>query len=297
MGRVGDPYPGPLEHRAAPLRGGEEGEYMLALKQELRGAMKTLPYFVKPGAPTETSSATSDKYQLSSPIDSAIDWNPDWRRLPRELKIRVRRLRKGRTTILIPKCQQRVALDKEETIKKLESLEKKEEEVTSEEEEEKEEEEGKEEEEEEYDEEEHEEETDYIMSYFDNGEDFGADSDDNMDEAVTEPPPRPPLRWGSPPRPSPGALGSPVTLGMPHQPPPFRVSQAAPAPPPRPPPRLPLPTRGPERADPSPAWRGARARAGGGAAEGGGGGAMGPPAPSMGGGNRIGLRGGDDTTG
>lgn len=27
-------------------------------------------------------------------------------------------------------------------------------------------------------------ETDYIMSYFDNGEDFGADSDDNGDEAV-----------------------------------------------------------------------------------------------------------------
>ncbi|NXJ71857.1 RPC7L polymerase, partial [Rostratula benghalensis] len=127
----------------------------------------------------------SDKYQITSPVDGAIDWNPDWRRLPRELKIRVRRLRKGRTTILIPKCKQRVALDKEETIKKLESLEKKEEEVTSEEEEEKEEEEeGKEEEEEEYDEEEHEEETDYIMSYFDNGEDFGADSDDNMDEAV-----------------------------------------------------------------------------------------------------------------
>ncbi|NXN28281.1 RPC7L polymerase, partial [Nycticryphes semicollaris] len=127
----------------------------------------------------------SDKYQISSPVDGAIDWNPDWRRLPRELKIRVQRLRKGRTTILIPKCKQRVALDKEETIKKLESLEKKEEEVTSEEEEEKEEEEeGKEEEEEEYDEEEHEEETDYIMSYFDNGEDFGADSDDNMDEAV-----------------------------------------------------------------------------------------------------------------
>ncbi|KAM6106526.1 DNA-directed RNA polymerase III subunit RPC7-like, partial [Phoenicopterus ruber ruber] len=41
----------PLEHRAAPLPGGEEGEYMLALKQELRGAMKSLPYFVKPGAP------------------------------------------------------------------------------------------------------------------------------------------------------------------------------------------------------------------------------------------------------
>lgn len=27
-------------------------------------------------------------------------------------------------------------------------------------------------------------ETDYIMSYFDNGEEFGGDSDDNMDEAT-----------------------------------------------------------------------------------------------------------------
>lgn len=27
-------------------------------------------------------------------------------------------------------------------------------------------------------------ETDYIMSYFDNGEEFGGDSDDNMDEAI-----------------------------------------------------------------------------------------------------------------
>ncbi|KAL2307048.1 hypothetical protein Nmel_005002 [Mimus melanotis] len=40
-----------LERRAAPLPGGEEGEYMLALKQELRRAMRGLPYFVKPGAP------------------------------------------------------------------------------------------------------------------------------------------------------------------------------------------------------------------------------------------------------
>ncbi|NXR48102.1 RPC7L polymerase, partial [Hippolais icterina] len=172
-----------LERRAAPLPGGEEGEYMLALKQELRRAMRGLPYFVKPGAPRRDIERYSDKYQLSSPVDSAIDWNPDWRRLPRELKIRVRRLRKGRTAPLVPK--QHVALDKEETIKKLESLEKKEEEVTSEEEEEKEEEEeGKEEEEEEYDEEEHEEETDYVLSYFDNGESFGPDSDDNGDEAV-----------------------------------------------------------------------------------------------------------------
>uniref|UniRef100_A0A8C5TEM1 RPC7L polymerase n=1 Tax=Malurus cyaneus samueli TaxID=2593467 RepID=A0A8C5TEM1_9PASS len=171
--------PSPLFPRcAAPLPGGEEGEYMLALKQE-RGAGR----LKSPVPPRDNIERYSDKYQLSSPVDSAIDWNPDWRRLPQELKIRVRRLRKGRTAPLIPK--QHVVPDKEETIKKLESLEKKEEEVTSEEEEEKEEEEeGKEEEEEEYDEEEHEEETDYVLSYFDNGESFGPDSDDNGDEAV-----------------------------------------------------------------------------------------------------------------
>lgn len=32
-------------------------------------------------------------------------------------------------------------------------------------------------------------ETDYIMSYFDNGEEFGGDSDDNMEEAIYWNPP------------------------------------------------------------------------------------------------------------
>lgn len=40
-----------MEYRPVPLQTGEEVEYMLALKQELRGAMKNLPYFVKPAAP------------------------------------------------------------------------------------------------------------------------------------------------------------------------------------------------------------------------------------------------------
>ncbi|XP_054567556.1 DNA-directed RNA polymerase III subunit RPC7-like isoform X2 [Eptesicus fuscus] len=173
----------PLEFRPVPLPSGEEGEYVLALKQELRGAMRQLPYFIRPAVPKRDVERYSDKYQMSGPIDSAIDWNPDWRRLPRELRIRVRKLQKERTTILLPKRPPKTTEDKEETIQKLETLEKKEEEVTSEEDEEKEEE-KEEEEEEEYDEEEHEEETDYIMSYFDNGEDFGVDSDDNMDEAI-----------------------------------------------------------------------------------------------------------------
>ena len=34
-----------------PLPSGEEGEYVLALKQELRGAMRQLPYFIRPAVP------------------------------------------------------------------------------------------------------------------------------------------------------------------------------------------------------------------------------------------------------
>lgn len=40
-----------MEYKPVPLQPGEEAEYMLALKQELRGAMRSLPYFVKPAAP------------------------------------------------------------------------------------------------------------------------------------------------------------------------------------------------------------------------------------------------------
>ena len=122
-----------------PLPSGEEGGYVLALKQELRGAMRQLPYFIRPAVPKRDVERHSDKYQMSGPVDSAIDWNPDWRRLPRELKIRVRKLQKEWTTIILPKRPLKTTED-EEIIQKLETLEKKEEEVTSEEDEEKEEE-------------------------------------------------------------------------------------------------------------------------------------------------------------
>lgn len=174
----------PLEHKPVPLQTGEEAEYMLALKQEFRGAMKTLPFYIRPAAPKKDVERYSDKYQNVEPSDNTIEWSPDWKRLPKELRVRVKRPPSERRAV-IPKSSKQPRVDKE-IIRKLETLEKKEEEVSSDEEEgekkktEDEEAEG----EEEYDEEEFEEETDYIMSYFDNGEDFGADSDDNMDEAV-----------------------------------------------------------------------------------------------------------------
>ncbi|XP_069508705.1 DNA-directed RNA polymerase III subunit RPC7-like isoform X3 [Ambystoma mexicanum] len=109
-----------MDYKPVPLLMGEEVEYMLALKQELRGAMKNLPYFVKPAAPKKDVERYSDKYQTSGPIDNAIDWNPDWKRLPKELKIRVRKVQKERASVILPKHKQRLPLDKEEIIKKLE---------------------------------------------------------------------------------------------------------------------------------------------------------------------------------
>uniref|UniRef100_A0A8C9RMT3 DNA-directed RNA polymerase III subunit n=1 Tax=Scleropages formosus TaxID=113540 RepID=A0A8C9RMT3_SCLFO len=182
----------PMEHKPIPLQTGEEAEYMLALKQELRGAMKNLPFYIRPAAPKKDVERYSDKYQSSEPTDNTIEWDPDWKRLPKELRIRVRKPAKDSKCLTLPeapvapKCAKPPCVDKEEIIRKLETLEKKEEELSSDEEEQekKKQEEEEQEGEEEYDEEEFEDETDYIMSYFDNGEEFGGDSDDNMDEAI-----------------------------------------------------------------------------------------------------------------
>ncbi|KAL2084573.1 hypothetical protein ACEWY4_020091 [Coilia grayii] len=174
----------PMEHKPVPLVVGEEAEYMLALKQEFRAAMKTLPFYIKPAAPKKDVERYSDKYQCGE-TENPSEWDPDWRRLPKELRSRRKRLLKEKNTAPSKQIAQ-PKVNKEEIIRKLETLEKKEDVHSSDEEEgekknpEEEEPEG----EEEYDEEEFEEETDYIMSYFDNGEEFAGDSDDNMDEAI-----------------------------------------------------------------------------------------------------------------
>ncbi|XP_067365207.1 RNA polymerase III subunit GL b isoform X2 [Channa argus] len=177
-----------MEQKPLPLTGGEEAEYMLALKQEFRGAIRSLPSFIQPAATRRDVARYSDKYHTSEQSERLMDWSPDWRRFPRELKVHVKKpCREGSNKVPLTQKKKRVK-EKEEVLLKLESLEKKEEQQSEEEEEEGEEKKKQEEEEaegeEEYDEEEFEEETDYIMSYFDNGEDFGGDSDDNLDEAI-----------------------------------------------------------------------------------------------------------------
>ncbi|XP_029958712.1 DNA-directed RNA polymerase III subunit RPC7-like [Salarias fasciatus] len=178
-----------MEQKPLPLTGGEEAEYLLALKQDFRGAMKSLPCFIQPAAAQRDVERYSDKYHSSEQTDDLLDWTPDWKRLPKELRIQVKKpSRVGVSLKGEPEQKKKKVKEKEEVLLKLETLEKKEEQESSEEEEgqekKKQQEEEEAEAEEEYDEEEFEEETDYIMSYFDNGEEFGADSDDNMDEAI-----------------------------------------------------------------------------------------------------------------
>ncbi|CAJ1061308.1 polymerase (RNA) III (DNA directed) polypeptide G like b [Xyrichtys novacula] len=184
-----------MERKPLPLTGGEEAEYLLALKQEFRGAMKGLPCFIQPAAAARDVERYSDKYHQSEQVDLTTDWTLDWRRLPKELRVckpaPTGVSAAGRSDKVQPPQKMKRVKEKEEVLIKLETLEKKEERGSSGEEEEEEEgeekkkqEEEEAEGEEEYDEEEFEEETDYVMSYFDNGEEFGGDSDDNMDEAI-----------------------------------------------------------------------------------------------------------------
>lgn len=154
-----------------------------------------MPYFI------ETPAEKQDDIERYSKRYMKVykeEWIPDWRRLPREMMPR-KKCKKAD-----PKSKTAKAADRgpslansADVLKKIEELEKRGDGEKSDEE--NEEKEGSQKktkdgdddgdddddaEQEEYDEEEQEEENDYINSYFEDGDDFGADSDDNMDEAT-----------------------------------------------------------------------------------------------------------------
>uniref|UniRef100_H3CX01 DNA-directed RNA polymerase III subunit n=1 Tax=Tetraodon nigroviridis TaxID=99883 RepID=H3CX01_TETNG len=183
--RVGpSPLFPPTDLKPVPLKAGEEEDYMLALKQEMRGTMQRLPYNLKPrsnrvGEP-EVEKYTQ-RYLKQSQNDE--DWTPDWNLFPKELMPRKRRV--GAEERLNPtganKKTRISRKESEDILNKLEDLEKKDANP------------------EKSDDENIEEvrqkgagcgksvmqENDYIDSYFDNGEDFAAGSDDNMDGEAT----------------------------------------------------------------------------------------------------------------
>ncbi|KGL84623.1 DNA-directed RNA polymerase III subunit RPC7, partial [Tinamus guttatus] len=175
------------DNKPVPLKTGEDEDYMLALKQDLRGTMKKMPYFLAVEEDHEVIERYSKKYLEIEKQRAA--WTQDWRRLPREMKPS-KKTKKGTK---LKKAKSSAPSDPKsnlDMLQKIEELEKKdEEEEKSEDEKDKaKDKEGEDDEEaeepEEYDEEEHEEENDYISSYFEDGDDFGAGSDDNMDEAT-----------------------------------------------------------------------------------------------------------------
>ncbi|KAJ8262983.1 hypothetical protein COCON_G00154400 [Conger conger] len=174
-----------MEYKPGPLKAGEDEDYMLALKQEMRGTMKRLPYNIPLPEKKGDVERYKEKYTRSGQKEVANDWTPDWTRLPKELMPQKKKVKKKPE--VKKKSKKETKEEKEELLTRLDELEKKDGEP-DEEKEGKKKGEGEEDEEEleaeEYDEEEVEEENDYISSYFDNGEEFGGGSDDNMDEAT-----------------------------------------------------------------------------------------------------------------
>ncbi|XP_044064501.1 RNA polymerase III subunit GL b isoform X3 [Siniperca chuatsi] len=116
-----------MEQKPLPLAGGEEAEYLLALKQEFRGAMKTLPCFIQPAAAHRDVERYSDKYHSSEQTDGLMDWTPDWKRFPKELRVHVKKPARdgvsaagGRSDRLQPGQKKKRVKEKEEVLLKLE---------------------------------------------------------------------------------------------------------------------------------------------------------------------------------
>ncbi|XP_030272069.1 DNA-directed RNA polymerase III subunit RPC7 [Sparus aurata] len=180
--RVG---PSPLfpntDFKPVPLKAGEEEDYMLALKQEMRGTMQRLPHNIKPNSNKAEVEKYTERYLKQKQMEDD-EWTPDWNLFPKELmpqkkKPRVKPGTKKKTVIS--------RKDAEAVLSKLDELAKNDDGNPEKSDDETEKKKGNEDEEEieeeEYEEEDIEEDNDYIESYFDNGEDFGAGSDDNMD--------------------------------------------------------------------------------------------------------------------
>ncbi|KAK2902247.1 DNA-directed RNA polymerase III subunit RPC7 [Channa argus] len=186
--RVG---PSPLfpttDYKPVPLKAGEDEDYMLALKQEMRGTMQRLPCNIRPQSNKAEVEKYTERYLKQNQLEDE-EWTPDWNLLPRELMPQKKKTcakagtKKKKTLRVSSKI-------KGDMLSKLDELAKQDDGNTEKSDDETEKKTGKEDEEEEieeeYDEEDIEEENDYIDSYFDNGEDFAADSDDNMDGEAT----------------------------------------------------------------------------------------------------------------
>ncbi|KAJ8029101.1 DNA-directed RNA polymerase III subunit RPC7-like [Holothuria leucospilota] len=180
------PFPN-LQYKPVPLASGESVEYMLLLKQEFRGSMRDSPFFIKPLDKKKDIQRYSDKYQNQTGDDQ---WLPNFKKLPKELNYTQRKrkvVKQHDVKPTIPKTPRVTDDVGKEIVKSLETLEKKEDESAKTENKEGDDNDEDEEENEsggdegDYYEDEEEEGNDYLVSYFDPGEDY-LDEDDGNDD-------------------------------------------------------------------------------------------------------------------
>ena len=189
-------YPN-LSRCPLPLEDSEVNQYLVAIKQEFRTAMTRTPHFLRVEDP-DTTSAADRTYSGGSGGGSNRNmgkWDMDWRFFPSELKLKVKvklRAKKRSRNFTVSdeeggdgkstkkRKQRRVTFEGKEDnpaklgkrLDRLESLEQSGESEQS----------GEETTEEVYEEEEEEEGTDYNLTYFDNGEDYGGGEDDALED-------------------------------------------------------------------------------------------------------------------
>ena len=174
-------YP-PLHQQPLPLQSSDALSYMMELQKDFVKTMLDSPYYIRKEEKKNDVERYSDKYRGSKNTDNTIGWKPDWRRMPKELQITVRKRKSASKTapLVIPNLKKaKISTEKsdDEVKKRLEELEKTDAEKVSDEEDSEMEEDNL-----EIIEEENEEENDYLSNYFDNGESYLDEEDDTLDE-------------------------------------------------------------------------------------------------------------------
>lgn len=91
------------DYKPVPLKTGEDEDYMLALKQELRETVKRLPYFIEP---PEEKQDDIERYSKRYMKVYKEEWVPDWRRLPREMMPRKKCKKRGSKIQAEQSCSQ-----------------------------------------------------------------------------------------------------------------------------------------------------------------------------------------------
>ncbi|XP_015171599.1 PREDICTED: DNA-directed RNA polymerase III subunit RPC7-like [Polistes dominula] len=174
-----------LEYKPLPFTITNEMSYLLELKRDFAEYLKESSFNVRPIEVKKDVERYSDRFQDLMTDKSSYETKYDWSKIPEELKPSSIR-RKKALAATVPKKKQKVVdvesklqeLEKKEINQQGEVLESEEEKVEEEEEEEKEVGVDGDEVDEEMDEG-----TDYVNSYFDNGEGYD-DEEDNMDDGA-----------------------------------------------------------------------------------------------------------------